>query len=357
MVLKHSHLHYFVTVAEAGQITAASRTLHIAQPALSQAITQLEAQIGVSLLERHPRGVSLTPAGAIFLEKARIALDAQADAAATAASLARDLRGAIRIGFLSIPPMLMAPGLLDAFGRVNPHVEVASRELRFPGASTGRWLADVDVALCHAPVPGPGVECLTLRRDPRAVVLRRDHPLAGRGELRVEDILGETFYGCHPSVAPAWAAFWNLDRERGSVPATVTGDRAGNTLELVAAMASGTAITTLAAPVAATIVDLVPDLVSRPLIDAEPADCALVWHVSRRSAVTAELVALARTISSEAAAGELRPANGLPAANGTRPAAGREQRDARGRPTRTGPGERVPGRGRAGGAQAAGRPA
>jgi DNA-binding transcriptional LysR family regulator len=308
VVLKHTQLDCFVTVAETGQMTRAARILQIGQPALSQAISQLETQLGVKLLERHPRGVTLTPAGSIFLEKARIALDAQAAAAATAAALARDLRGAIQIGFLSIPPTLLVPGLLEAFGRAHPQVVLSSRELRFPTAATARWLSDVDVALCHAPLPDPEVEILTLRRDPRVVLMRDDHHLAGRAELRVTDVLEETFCGCHPSVDPAYRAFWNLDEDRGSPPSAVTSDRAGNTLELVAAMTSGSAITTLAAPVAAVIIDLVPNLLALPLLDAEPAGCALVWHVSRRSSLTADLVELARATSGSPAA--LRPVGG-----------------------------------------------
>jgi len=297
VVLKPGHLRYFVRVAEVGQITRAARLLHIAQPALSQAITQLESQLGVKLLERHPRGVTLTPAGAIFLEKAKLALDAQADAAATAASLARDLRGALEIGFLSIPPMLMATGLLEEFGRANPQVEVSSRELRFPTSPTSCWLADVDVALCHTPVPDPEVGILTLREDPRVVVLRSDHPLAGRSELSVADVLSEPFYGCHPDVYPPWAAFWNLDDHRGGPPVELTSDQAGNTLEQVAGMTSSHAITTYPASVAAVIVDLVPNLVAIPLADAAPSRCALVWHRSRQSSVVADLVAMAREMT------------------------------------------------------------
>ncbi len=308
MVLKQTHLSYFVAVAEAGQMTRAALALHIAQPALSQAIAQLEAQVGVRLLERHPRGVSLTAAGAIFLEKAKLALDAQADAAATAASLARDLRGALQIGFLSIPPMLMAPSLIEEFARSNPEVEVSSRELRFPTSAASSWLADVDVALCHAPVTDPDLGTLTLREDPRAVVLRADHPLASRTELTVAEVLDEPFYGCHPSVDPAWAAFWNLDDQRGG-PARLTADRAGNTLEQVAAMGATTAISTFPAPVATIIVDLVPDLVARPLVDAPPAACTVVWHRSRPSSVVTSFLAVARAIvaDGEQPAGEPEP--------------------------------------------------
>lgn len=297
---------YFVKVAETGQITRAAQILHIAQPALSQAISQLEAQLGVKLLERHPRGVSLTPAGAIFLEKARVALDAQADAAATAASLARDLRGALQIGFLSVPPMLMAPTLLETFGRANPQVEVSSRELRFPTGPTASWLADVDVALCHSPIPDADVEILPLRSDRRAIVLRSDHPLAGRSELRVEDVIDEPFCGYHGSVEPEWASFWSLDDHRGGPPSRVTGDQVGNTLEEVAAMTNGHGISTFPAAVAGVIVDLVENLVAVPLLDAAPACCALVWHSSRGNSVVADLVELARA---EVALGDVREAS------------------------------------------------
>ena len=156
MVLKYSQLSYFVKVAEIGQITAAARILHVAQPALSQSINHLEAQLGVKLLDRHPRGVSLTPAGRIFLAKAKLALDAQDDAAATAASLARDLRGALQIGFLSIPPMLIAPALLERFGREHPQVEVlprancASPPLR-PRAGWPTWTSASAMHPCPTP--------------------------------------------------------------------------------------------------------------------------------------------------------------------------------------------------------------
>src|SRR5213593_484826 len=100
MPLRLEQLRYFVTVAEEGQMTRAARKLHLAQPALSQAIAQLEGELGIDLLERHPRGVTLTPAGEAFLPKARAALDADTDAALTARSLARAARDTMEVGFI-----------------------------------------------------------------------------------------------------------------------------------------------------------------------------------------------------------------------------------------------------------------
>lgn len=75
------HLRYFVAIAEERSFTRAAERLWVAQPGLSTQVRRLETELGVKLLDRHTRGVDLTPAGALFLERARAAL-AAADAAA-----------------------------------------------------------------------------------------------------------------------------------------------------------------------------------------------------------------------------------------------------------------------------------
>jgi len=86
-------IRYFVTVAEAGSITGAARRLHISQPPLTRQIHALEDELGAPLLERHPKGVSLLPAGQVFLRHARGILRAVEDAAASISSEGREAGG------------------------------------------------------------------------------------------------------------------------------------------------------------------------------------------------------------------------------------------------------------------------
>ena len=292
-------LAYFVTVAEMGQISRAAKALFIAQPALSQSIMRLERQLGVELLTRHPRGVALTAAGEIFFDKAKAALEAEADAAATAQLLGRLRSRVIEVGFLGAPPALIVPDVLDAFGAAQPDVHVAFRELPFPAPSTSAWLAGADVAICHRPPWHAQLEAETLWEEPRALLLPVSHRLATRRALAVADVINERFPSCHPSVDPEWMSFWSLDDHRGGPPANVSPDAPANSMELVAALTAGSAISALPLTVAQTIAAVAPRLVAVPLRDAVSAVCTLVWQLPSRNPLANAFVEAARSAVSE----------------------------------------------------------
>jgi DNA-binding transcriptional LysR family regulator len=300
---KREQLRYFVTVAEEGQMTRAARRLDLAQPTLSQAITQLESELAIKLLTRHPRGVTLTPAGEAFLEKARAAVTASAEAAMTAHSLARAARGTIELGFLGSPPGITAPQLMAAFAAAHPQLEVSLRELPFPRGDTASWLTDVDLALCFSPSAHPELHIHALRTERRTVLAPADHPLAGRNELTVAEVLDETFYGVHPTVEPVWAGFWRLDDHRAGAAAQLTADRALNPLEMFAIIASGSAITTMPASRAATIQGVLRRIVAIPLRDAHPAVLSLVWRENDYNPLVEAFVTMAMNFAEESAAG------------------------------------------------------
>ncbi len=283
MSFRRGQLEYFVAVAENGQMTSAARRLGIAQPALSQAISQLESELGLKLLDRHPRGVSLTRAGEVFYEKARIAVAASAAAASAARSLARGHEGAIDFGFLGAPPSLAGRVQMESFAAAYPDIVVRYRELPFPGRDTSAWLDEVDVAACHRPPSHPEVWSRPLRYERRIALLPAGHRLASRQELRVEDAIDETFIGFSAAVEPSWAGFWSLDDHRGGPPASITADRAGNPQEVLASLAAGIGITLVPEAAALILSSIIDGIVVAPIVNASRVEISLVGHVERRN--------------------------------------------------------------------------
>src|ERR1700746_2211433 len=113
---------YFVTVAEELHFGRAAERLHIAQPSLSQQIRRLEAQLGVSLLERNSRNVHLTPAGQALLQEGRKVLS-QAQHTTQTVRVAGAPR--LTVGFYGSAASDLLPDVLCEFGERLPGVEVS----------------------------------------------------------------------------------------------------------------------------------------------------------------------------------------------------------------------------------------
>jgi DNA-binding transcriptional LysR family regulator len=274
-------------------MTRAARRLQLAQPALSQAMARLEAQLGVSLLERNPRGVSLTRAGEAFLEKATATLAAVDEVHATARSWARQAEGRLHAGFMSLTPPMMAGDLFPRFTAKHPEVTIEWRELGYPTLAPREWLGDCDAALIWFAPTGPGLSSQPIRSSPLVVAMTENHPLADRSELSVADVLDEPFPGIVDWCDPDWLGYWGLDAYRGG-PARRTDDGAATPEEVASIVASGRAITTVPAIVAVPFAHL--GIRAIPLIDAEPAVLTLVWPEGAATPLVEELAEVARRL-------------------------------------------------------------
>ena len=123
------HLRYFTAVVEAKGYRSASRRLHIAQPALSQTVADLEDELGLKLFLRKGPQVQLTPAGEAFYQEAKKTL-AQAEQAVTVAKRAeKGQTGTLRIGFIPFATQHFLPELLRSYKQQNPGIELSIREL------------------------------------------------------------------------------------------------------------------------------------------------------------------------------------------------------------------------------------
>src|SRR6202047_4090018 len=123
------HLRYFVSVAETENVSRAALKLHISQPALSRQIRDLEEEIGVLLLERTAKSVSLTQAGRVFLPEARAVLQ-RADQAIKKAQAVAGADTELHIGHSPTPTARLLPVILRAYQRAMPDVRVRLHDLR-----------------------------------------------------------------------------------------------------------------------------------------------------------------------------------------------------------------------------------
>ncbi len=213
---------YWVAVAEERNITRAAERLHISQPALSEAIKQLERQVGVTLLDRSDRVLAVTPAGELLLQEGRELLAMADRVFAGVRDRDRSAIGRVRVGLSPTARYGLAPELLAACADRAPGVMLYPRE-----DTTGALLhevragrLDLAVAFC-APSAVAGVVLADLRAEPAVVHLRDDHPLAGRSEVALEELADETFLVAESTDSGGFTdRVIQLCRERGFEPAT-----------------------------------------------------------------------------------------------------------------------------------------
>jgi DNA-binding transcriptional LysR family regulator len=185
------HLRYFVAVAEERSFTRAAERLWIAQPGLSTQMRRLETELGVQLLERHSRGINLTQAGELFLDRARVALAATDVAAATGRDLEAGVVGSVRLGVASGPSWPVTLDFLARFSHERPGVELSI--LQGYGGTLWRELRDghLDALLGPGGHGAPDLKTLDLGSEPWVVLTGSGHRLAGTGPMAATALAGE----------------------------------------------------------------------------------------------------------------------------------------------------------------------
>lgn len=152
-------LRYFVAMAQAGSLMKASEQLHIAQPALSVHLSNLEAELGVKLVERSNRGIKLTEEGENLLERAKHMLSFHDQTVQSLAKPKAATNGRITLGLPSTLPGLIAPALYASFARDLPDVTVymmdASTAALYEWINAGR----LDIAILCGPPEHLQLEC------------------------------------------------------------------------------------------------------------------------------------------------------------------------------------------------------
>jgi DNA-binding transcriptional LysR family regulator len=188
-------LRYLVALADERHFTRAAEREHIAQPALSQQIRRLEAELGLTLVERTTRRVAMTQAGELLVGRARRVL-AELDAAqAELASLAGVQAGRLSVGALHTMGPVDLSLLLASFHRSHPAIELTVREQSSEELAEMLRVDEIDLAFLSVTerIQSRGLTFQRLVSEELVAVLPRAHRLARQPSVRLAELAGESF--------------------------------------------------------------------------------------------------------------------------------------------------------------------
>jgi DNA-binding transcriptional LysR family regulator len=186
-------LNYFVAVAEHGAISAAAHSLSISQSAVTEAIKELEADLGVKLFDRHSRGLRITHRGHQFLRHATSILAEVSGARRAFADEGETARGELHLGLTSLVAGYVISDLLSKYRRANPNVEITAIE------ESGEYLEhlliggelDVAVMMTSRVVGRHALYAETLEVSPYRLWMPMGHRLTSQESISLADLRDE----------------------------------------------------------------------------------------------------------------------------------------------------------------------
>lgn len=187
-------LHQFIAVAEELHFNRAAERLHMAQPPLSQAIRRLEQEIGTPLFERTNRSVSLTPAGAAFLESSRKVLRLLDESVEQTRRVAQGIEGHLTLTFINIAPYSALLRALRRFRSTFPAVSFTMQEATTQEQVEALEHGRADLGFMRPPGrTAPGLRFASILREPVVVALPAMHRLAGSKIIPLTALQDDSF--------------------------------------------------------------------------------------------------------------------------------------------------------------------
>jgi LysR family hydrogen peroxide-inducible transcriptional activator len=184
-------LRYLVVLADTRHFGKAAEKCCVSQPTLSAQIRKLEDYLGVTLVERKPRNVTLTEVGEQIVARARSALR-DSDEIVAIAKLSHDpLAGTLRMALIPTLAPYLLPRVAPRIHKAVPKLQLLLFEYQTATLLERLRDGDIDLGILALPVDAEGLESQELFDEPFMVALPKDHPLAKRASLKVEDLRDE----------------------------------------------------------------------------------------------------------------------------------------------------------------------
>jgi LysR family hydrogen peroxide-inducible transcriptional activator len=185
-------LRYLVALADERHFGKAAERCFVSQPTLSAQIRKLEDYLGVALVERQPKRVSLTETGEKIVARARLVLQ-EADAIVEIARTDRDpLSGALKLALIPTVGPYLLPHVVGPLRKAVPRLKLMLYEYQTAPLLEKLRAGELDCGIIALPMPTEGLETEVLYDEPFTLAVPANHPLADRDRVKLEDIKDET---------------------------------------------------------------------------------------------------------------------------------------------------------------------
>jgi len=291
------HLRYFVAVAEALNFTRAAEKLHLAQPSLTRQIHNLEAEIGVQLLNRSRSRVALTAEGRSFLVDARRLLTLAAESIAAVQRLSRGETGQLNIGYSPNFNFDLLPRTLGTFRESFPHVALNLFELTPADQLRALEARKIDLGFVGLKPPdsAKGLQWERIGGHKTIVAIPEKHALAKKVRIELADLKTMFFVGMSEKTHPGFRDWLNdLCRPAGFTPRIL--QDAELELGLMRFVAEGLGVT-----LAREQIKNLPHgrVIFRPLSPPVKTDYFIAWNLDNDSRALRQYVEIVKALAAK----------------------------------------------------------
>lgn len=279
-------LRYFVEVARTRHFGQAAERLHMAQSPLSQAIRQLESQVGATLFDRTTRRVDLTPAGTAFLHDVVRILESVDSAQDRVRVIGEGSTGLLRVGATGLAAFRHLPQLARIAAREAPGLVLRFvPDLLTPAQELALAEDRIDLAVLRPPLRRPGFTCRTIAQERLILAVPQSHHLVGDEPVALADLRDEAFvvYAARESVVDA--AVTQACLAAGFLPQRA--HEVAETSIMLTLVAAGLGVALLPESVLALRVEGVSYV---PVADDVHIGLALAWRTDDRSPALSHLL-------------------------------------------------------------------